>query len=332
MLDALAGGPLLAFAPGATEHQAHRDTGDGGVYTAVVHQAPDDQGQRNVHVPSAHARPQQQPEEGEADERAAERGEVQIAGEEDGDDQDREEIVDDREGEQEGAQRGGQRGPDDREDGERERDIGGGGDGPAAQRPAAQAVDQHIYECGRDHSGQRRYDGKRGGPGIAQLTGHQLALDLDAGDEEEDREETVGRPVLYGEVEAERGRSGVEGAHGGVAVAQRGVRPDQGGEGGDEQEHSTDGLGTQGVREIVPLGQRETTEKRTRGGGGRGHGEDLRGGEADMTYRMPTRLPGAPRISCCVVDLLDAVAVPAAVDAALTLPGVRGGCIGCLSL
>jgi hypothetical protein len=61
----------------------------------------------------------------------AERREVEVLGEEDRDDQDREEVVDDGEREQEGAQGARQGRADDGEDGEREGDVGGGRHGPA---------------------------------------------------------------------------------------------------------------------------------------------------------------------------------------------------------
>jgi hypothetical protein len=45
---------------------------------------------------------------------------------------------------------------------------------------------------------------------VAQVTGDEFALELDAGDEEEDGEEAVGGPVLDREVQAEGGGADVE--------------------------------------------------------------------------------------------------------------------------
>ncbi len=100
-------GVLLARPGGAAQHQSHGHAGDGGVDAAVDHQRPDDQRERQVDVPAADAHAQQQPEEDQAEHRRGQRREVDRRGEEDGDDQDREEVVDDGEGQQERAQRGG---------------------------------------------------------------------------------------------------------------------------------------------------------------------------------------------------------------------------------
>ena len=125
-----------------------------------------------------------------------------------------------------------------------------------SREPPPVDVDQRVDERGHGHAAQRGDHGQRGGLGVAQLPGDQLALELDAGDEEEDGEQPVGRPVLDGQVEAERGGAEVEVADGLVAVAERGVRPDQRGDRGDQQQDAADGLGAQRVRDEVPLGQR----------------------------------------------------------------------------
>lgn len=66
VLDVLAGGVVLAVLAVAAQHQAHGDTGDGGVDPAVVHQAPDGQCEREVDVPAADAHAEQEPEEDQA--------------------------------------------------------------------------------------------------------------------------------------------------------------------------------------------------------------------------------------------------------------------------
>ncbi len=271
----LAGGVPLAVPAGAAEHQAHGDASDRGVDAAVVHQAPDDQGERNVDVPAVDTPAEQEPEEGEAHERAAEGEEVDLAGEEHRDDQDGEEVVDDREGQQEGAQGRWQRGADDGEDGEREGDVGGGRDGPAVRGAVAHDVDEYVDHRGYDHAAQGGDHREGGRSGIAQVARDELALELDAGDEEEDGEESVGRPVLEREVQAEGGGADVEGPDAGVALRDGGdVRPQEGGDRGHEQQHAADGLGAQGIADEAELGQREAAEQLGAlvvGGAGRGH-------------------------------------------------------------
>ena len=61
-------------------------------------------------------------------------------------------------------------GGDHREDGHGERDIGRGGDGPAAQRPVAGVeIDQDEDQRGHGHAADGRRDGQRGARGIAQV-------------------------------------------------------------------------------------------------------------------------------------------------------------------
>lgn len=101
----------------------------------------------------------------------------------------------------------------------------------------------------------------------------------------------------HGEIEPQRFGSEVEVADGFVAGTE-GVRPDQRGDGGEQQDDAADRLGTQRLRDVVPLGQGEAAEQRTAGGGGTGAATrgDLRVGygsdgmadaRADQTSRRP---------------------------------------------
>ena len=60
---------------------------------------------------------------------------------------------------------------------------------------------------------------------VGQVAGHELALELDPGDEEEDREQAVGRPRPEGEVEVQRVRADDGVAQRGVGVRARGCWP-----------------------------------------------------------------------------------------------------------
>jgi hypothetical protein len=117
-------------------------------------------------------------------------------GVEDGDDDDGEQVVDHRQGQQERTQRGRQVGGQHRQHRECERDVGGRGHGPAEQilRVAAGQVDPHEDRRGRQHAADRRQDRQGGAACIAQIAGDELALELQSDDEEEDRQQAVGRP------------------------------------------------------------------------------------------------------------------------------------------
>ena len=75
---------------------------------------------------------------------------------------------------------------------------------PSPERTAAGDADQRVDERRDGHAAERGDDGERGGGGGPQLAGDELALEFDAGDEEEDGEQSVGRPVRDGQVQPER--------------------------------------------------------------------------------------------------------------------------------
>src|SRR5690606_31023378 len=94
------------------------------VHAGVQEQHPGDQRDRQQQRPRRPvvllepglALVRQPPERRQRHQGDAEIAQLQVGGVEDRDDGDRDEVVDDREGEQEGAQRGGQRGAQQRED------------------------------------------------------------------------------------------------------------------------------------------------------------------------------------------------------------------------
>ena len=118
-------------------------------------------------------------------------------GEEDRDHGDRAEVVDDGQGEQEGPQRGGQLGAHEPQDRQGEGDVGGHRDGPALRPTVGQCeVDAGVDQGGDDHAAQGRDDRDQGLGRLAQGADGQLPLELEAGHEEEDRQQPVGGPVL----------------------------------------------------------------------------------------------------------------------------------------
>ena len=72
----------------------------------------------------------------------------------------------------------------------------------------AEAAGDGEEDQGRHgHAAHRGGDRQRRLGRVAQVADHELALELEPGDEEEDREQAVGGPLLEGEVQVQRGRA-----------------------------------------------------------------------------------------------------------------------------
>ena len=153
--------------------------------------------------------------------------EVEVLGVEHRDHRDREQVVDHRQGEQERAQRDRQVGAEHGEDRQGEGDVGGRGDRPAAQRPAAAGRERDVDQRGHDHAADRGGHRQRRPARVAQVAGHELALQLQTGDEEEDGQQPVGRPGAEAQVEVQRLRPDDEVAQVVVGRRPRAVGPHQ---------------------------------------------------------------------------------------------------------
>ncbi len=82
-----------------------------------------------------------------------------------------------------------------RQHAERKGDVGGGGNGPAAQRRRIAEIERDIDQSRRDHPAQRR-DGGQGAPRPGrELALDEFALDLQSDDQEEQRHKPVIDPV-----------------------------------------------------------------------------------------------------------------------------------------
>ena len=103
-------------------------------------------------------------------------------------------VVGDREAQQEHLESRGQALADHGEYGHGERDVGGEWDTPTACTLTT-SVDQHVDRSRHDHAaggGDRR---ECGAARISELADDEFTLDLEAGDEEEDRHQCVVDPV-----------------------------------------------------------------------------------------------------------------------------------------
>ena len=95
--------------------------------------------------------------------------------------------------------------------------------------------------------------GQRGLAPVGEVAGDELALELDAGDEEEDGEQAVGRPGAEREVEVQGGGPTTVSRRVGVAVAPRRVGPDERGDRGGKEDRAADGLGAKQVGDVAGL-------------------------------------------------------------------------------
>ncbi len=235
----------------------------------LVHEQPGDDRERDQQVPGGAEAAAQQGEQHQRHHGREQERQLQLVGVEDGDDDDGQQVVDDRQGEQERAQRRRQVRADDREHGEGEGDVRGGGDRPAAQGVgAAGEVDQRVEQRRHGHAADRGDDRDRGLAWVAQRAGEELPLELQPHDEEEDRQQPVPGPRRQRQVQVEADRTedevavvGHERAQRLVDVPHRKVRPDHGDHGSDEEERATHGLGPQRVTDDGVLGLLELGEE-----------------------------------------------------------------------
>ena len=203
--------------------------------------AHDEREQRGPHV--EHAHDHQRDDEAHREEQGVV---VDVVGVEDRDHDDRADVVDDRHGEEEQLEGGRDPAAEQAEDADRHRDVGGHRDAPAFGTVAA-GVDRHVDQRRHDHPAEGGDGGERRPAGAAQLALDQLALDLEADDEEEDGHQTFVDPLLQVEIEgviAEGdGQIGVPEVE--VGVLPRRVRPDQGDHRGDDEDDAAGGLGVE---------------------------------------------------------------------------------------
>ena len=203
-----------------------------------VHRDPhadgDDEVRRAAPEPEPEAHEQHQPDAGGGQRERAER---EVVGVEDRDDRQRAHVVGHGEGEQEQPQLRRAGGADEHEHAEQERGVGGDDDAPRRRRLPA-GVEQQVDQRRDGQPGDGRRERHRGPPPVGELAHHQLALDLEPDDEEEEHHEAVVDPVLEVQrqlrtPEAERELGVPEGL---VGLRPRRVGPDDGGDGGEEQQ------------------------------------------------------------------------------------------------
>ena len=189
-------GPLegLARRRVRRREQAHCDTGDRRMDSRL--EQCDPERQRDDEVGRAVPDAGSSHEDGDdvQRDRDRQRGEREVVGVRHGDDQERGDVVDDDERQQEDAQPRRAVAADESEDAEGERGVGPDRDAPALRAGCA-AVEREVDQRRRDDAADRGDDRCREPAAFAQLAHVELAPDLQADDEEEERHQPVVDPV-----------------------------------------------------------------------------------------------------------------------------------------
>ena len=155
-------------------------------------------------------------------------------------------------------------GGDDGEHRDRESDIGGSRDGPATERSVTGAGGEGDEDQRRrDHAADGGGNRQRGAGRIAKVTGDELAFELQAHDEEEDRQQAVGSPAAQREVQVQTKTIGTEPKAGQCVIRRRPRRvgPHQCDRCGCQQDRAADGLLVQDVDDTTGLRPRAAGEQ-----------------------------------------------------------------------
>ena len=188
------------------------------------------------------------------DEEQRQRDEVEVRGVEHGDDDDRDQVVHHGQRQQEQPQGAGQVGADDRQHRHREGDVGRGRNGPALQAVGSGEVDQRVQQRGDGHARRGGDHGHHRFGRLAQIAGDKLVLQLQPDQEEEHRQQAVGRPRAEAEVQVERLGSDGEVTQAEVGGRRRGVGPDQGDDGRGDQQQAAGGFAAENLADAQRLG------------------------------------------------------------------------------
>ena len=214
--------------------EAQNHAGNGGVNTGFEEECPGDDAQGQQQNPCGERLQVQHGLTTVGDEREkCERNQceeqvlaVEVIGVEDRDNADCNQVVDHSQGQQEDTHRRGEESTHGGENRHRERNIGCGGDSPAVQCGGAGEVQRRVDNRGHRHATEGSRNRHNSGGRRLEVTNHEFLLQLQAGEEEENDEQTVCRPgsdahlqvVEAGDNRADHGvsQTKVEGGGGGV--------------------------------------------------------------------------------------------------------------------
>ena len=220
------------------------------------------------------------------------------------DDDERDDVVDDDDGEHEGTQAVGKVRPDEREQAESEGRVGRHRDSPPACRRAA-GVEREVDGDGHGHAADPRQQGQGQAPPVPQLAQIELTARLEADDEEEERHQPVVHPAA--QIQRDARVPEVDRQHRPperVVGRCVDVHPDEGGDGRREQDRRAAGLRTQelpqrrleGPCPRRPSGDRRWPTARVTATDG---ASPPRPGVSRLGVRMVTSPQGRPRVTPC---------------------------------
>ncbi|MNI55420.1 hypothetical protein D3C73_1103710 [compost metagenome] len=169
-------------------------TGQRGMHTALEHADPEDQANDHVGPELDHAEPVHPDQRRDAGGGQCQGQGRQFAGIENRDDDDRAEVVDDRQGHQEQLQRHRHAFAQQRQYAQREGDVGGGRDRPAVQGRWVVTVEEPVDQRRHHHAANGGRAGQDDLRRFGQLPVEDLALDLQPDQQEEQRHEPVVDP------------------------------------------------------------------------------------------------------------------------------------------
>ncbi len=229
---------------------------------AGVHEHPGDECDGHVDGPPLDALPLQEAVQRQQGHRDHECQRVESLGVEHRDDQDRAEVVDHRQRQQERPQRHRKASTHDRQDRQRECDVGGHGDPPPAGLPVGERqVDRDVEQRGQGHATECCCDGDCGALGRGEGPELELVAKLHTRNEEEDRQQAIGCPHGQRQIQMQRGWSD-DGVRDRLVRRRPGaVGPDQCDGSGDQEQDAAGRLVTQGAEDPRPLRQRQPSEQ-----------------------------------------------------------------------
>ena len=132
---------------------------------------------------------------------------------------------------------------------------------PVSEPSAIDRVDGHEDARRHDHAADRCSRRDHRLADLRERAEDELVLELEPDDEEEHRQQAVGRPDSQREVEVQRDWADLEVHEGEVRVGPRGVGPHQCDCRGDQQQHAADGLVAQALAEIAELEDRRSAQE-----------------------------------------------------------------------
>ncbi len=241
-------GLLHLGAPGRERRdaQAGQHPGDRGVHPGGERGPPDDEREPHVRPGPPDPEPAGEDQADEARRRQEEGHDVEVLRVRDADDADRDDVVEDHQGEEEHPQLGGRGRADERQGPEEERGVAADDDAPPVGRLPA-GVHRQV-EQGRQHQpADAGEHGQDEAAPLGELADGEVAAHLEADDEEEQRHQAVVDPVA--EVHRQLRAAEADGELGvpELLVGPRPprVRPEEGQDRGREEHRGAAGLGAQ---------------------------------------------------------------------------------------